>query len=481
MAALEPTKAARGRTKSRTKSRSKARSEERGAPVPDTTEERRSPWLRLPRLRAPRLDLRCPVPKSLEQVTDIGDEDEPDGVDLEKIEDLWRATADLYKSGAHPAVGVCVRHNGRRVLNRAVGYASGGGPEDPRDGPKTPVTVDTPICLFSASKAISAMVIHKLDEENVLRIDDRVCDYIPEFSHRGKHLMTIRHVLAHRAGVPNLPRAAIDLDLLSQPDDVVELLCESDLTSRPGRLLAYHAVTGGFILAEVVRRATGQDMRQVFDEKIGRPLGLRWLSFGVKPGDVGAVAENAFTGLPVIPPLKQILDRALGMGMREVVELSNDRRFIEGIIPSANSYASADELSIFYQCLLQSGEWEGKQVFAPRTVRHATSEQSIWEVDFTLGMPIRYGLGFMLGGKTVSLFGRDNAFAFGHLGLSNVFGWADPERAISVALLTSGKGVLGPHMRPLLEWIGKVGEIFPREAAQPASQAFRRPTGSDAD
>jgi CubicO group peptidase (beta-lactamase class C family) len=430
----------------------------------------------MPRLRAPRLDLRCPVPKKLDRVTSIGGEDEPDGVPPESIERIWQTTRELYRAGAHPAVTICIRHNGRRVLNRGLGYASGGGPEDPHRGPKTPISFDTPICLFSASKAISAMVIHKLDEENVLRIDDRVCDYIPEFSRHGKHLMTLRHVLSHRAGVPNLPRAAIDLDLLGRPDEVVELLCESQLVSRPGRVLAYHAVTGGFILGEVVRRATGLDIRQVFDEKIGRPLGLRWLSFGVRPEDVGAVAQNAFTGLPVIPPLKQILQRALGVSMREVVDLSNDPRFQTGIIPSANSYSSADELSTFYQCLLQSGEWAGKQVFAPRTIRRATSEQSIWEIDFTLGMPIRYGLGFMLGGKGLSLFGRDNPFAFGHLGLSNVFGWADPERAISVALLTTGKGIIGPHVRPLLRWIGEVNEVFSRDAAQPASEAFRRPS-----
>ena len=59
--------------------------------------------------------------------------------------------------------------------------------------------------------------------------------------------------------------------------------------------------------------------------------------------------------------------------------------------------------------------------------------------------------------------------------------WANPIgnrlAGISVAMLTTGKGVIGPHMRSLLEWIVKVGEIFPREAAQPASEAFRRPRG----
>jgi CubicO group peptidase (beta-lactamase class C family) len=417
----------------------------------------------------PTFNLRCPVPEALEPVTDIGPEDPPDGVDAEKIEGLWRATQKLYRAGAHPAMALCIRHNGRRVLNRTIGLAAGGGPEDPPDGVKKRLTVDTPLGVFSASKAISAMVIHKLDEENVLRIDDRICDYIPEFARHGKHRMTLRHVLSHRAGVPNLPPEAIDLDLLGRPEEVVEILCASELTSRPGRLLAYHAVTGGFILAEVVKRATGKDMREVLEEKISKPLGLRWLSYGVPEEEVGSVARNALTGLPVLPPMKQILNRALGVTMREAVELSNEPRFLTGIIPSANICATADEVSVFYQCLLQSGEYGGQRVFAPRTVRHATAEQSFWEIDFTLGLPIRYGLGFMLGNKSVGLFGRDNPFAFGHLGLSNVFSWADPERALSVALLTTGKGVVGPHVVPLVELLGQIGSVFDRDVAGPPS------------
>jgi CubicO group peptidase (beta-lactamase class C family) len=421
------------------------------------------------------MNLRCPIPAALEQVTDIGVEEPSDGIAAEEIEQIWRATEDLYRAGAHPAIALCIRHNGQRVLNRSIGVAAGGGPEDPPDGERLPLSVDTPIGLFSASKAISAMVIHKLDEENVLRLDDRVCDYIPEFSHGGKHRVTLRHVLSHRAGVPNLPPEAIDLDLLSRPEEVVHLLCQSHLVSRPGRVLAYHAVTGGFILAEVVRRATGLDMREVLEEKISRPLGLKWLSFGVSPQDVGAVAKNAYTGLPVVPPMKQLLQRALGVSMREAVELSNDPRFLTGIIPSANTCATADEVSAFYQCMLQSGEYGGQQIFAPRTIRYATAEQSFWEIDFTLGLPIRYGLGFMLGAKTVGLFGRDNPFAFGHLGLSNVFSWADPERGISVALLSTGKGIFGPHVIPLVRLLGEIGNVFDREHAQPPSEAFRQP------
>jgi CubicO group peptidase (beta-lactamase class C family) len=418
----------------------------------------------------------CDVPDSLQAITCIGEEEPADTKEIgsQQIEEIWRLTEQLYRSGAHPAIQLCIRHNGRRVLHRGIGHASGNGPDDPPGCPKVPLTLDTPINLFSASKAISAMVIHKLDEENALRIDDRVCDYIPEFSSGGKHRITLRHVLAHRAGVPNLPPEALSIDVICKPEQVVDILCHAKLASRPGRALAYHAVTGGFILAEVVKRATGKDMRELMGEKISRPLGLHWLNCGVRPDQVDAVAKNALTGYPVLPPLKQLLQRALGLPLKEVVELSNDPRFLSSIIPAANICTTADEASRFYQCMLRSGEYNDELIFAPRTVRHATAEQSYWELDLTLGFPVRYSLGFMLGNRFLGLLGGDNPFAFGHVGLSNVFTWADPERGISVALLTTGKPIISPHVVPLFRLLNEINATFKREFAEPPSEVFRK-------
>jgi CubicO group peptidase (beta-lactamase class C family) len=308
------------------------------------------------------------------------------------------------------------------------------------------------------------MVIHKLDEEHLLHLEDRVCDFIPEFSSHGKHRITIRHILSHRAGIPNLPPEAIDLELLGHPERVIEILADAKTRTRPGRLLAYHAVSGGFVLAEIVRRITGRDIRSVLEDRISRPLGLRWLSYGVAPEDVERVAVNAFTGPPVPPPLTWILKNALGTTLTHAVELSNDPRFLTGIIPAGNVITTAEELSAFYQCLLDGGELGGVRVFDPATVRHATGEQNNWELDFTLGIPIRYGLGFMLGGAPASLYGLDNPQAFGHLGLSNVISWADPERDLSAALLNNGKPVLSTHVVRLVELMVAISHGMPKVA-----------------
>jgi CubicO group peptidase (beta-lactamase class C family) len=319
------------------------------------------------------------------------------------------------------------------------------------------------------------MVVHKLDEQGVVRLDDWVCEYLPDFARHGKHRITLRHVLAHRAGVPNLPPEAMDMDILSDSAKVMDYLCEAKQVSRPGRALAYHAVTGGYILAEVVKRATGKDMRELMEEKISRPLGLHWLSCGVPPDQIGAVAQNALTGFPVMPPLKQLLKRALGVSMKEVVRLSNDPRFLTSIIPAANVCTTADEVARFYECLLRAGEWQGTQVFEPRTVRHATAEQSYWEFDLTFGFPVRYSLGFMLGNSLYGMLGGDNPHAFGHVGLSNVLTWADPERGISVALLTTGKPIMSPHVIPLLRLMNEINNVFDRKFAEAPAEVFRTP------
>jgi CubicO group peptidase (beta-lactamase class C family) len=418
----------------------------------------------------------CPVPTNLDEVTTHGPEASSrlHGVTPAGIEELWGHIEDVYRTGMHPALQVCVRHENEIVLNRAIGYAAGNGPGEPPDVPKRIVDLETPINIFSASKAVTAMLVHKLAWEGVLHLDDWVSDYIPEFALHGKERLTLRHVLAHRAGLPNLPPDALDLDLLGDPERVVEILCDTELRSRPGRILAYHAITGGFVLGAVIERATGKDLRDVLREEIAEPLGLRWFNYGVSPDQVDEVALNASTGPSPPPPFGSILKRALGASLEECVELSNDVRFQTGVIPSANIFSTAQEMSMFFQCLLDGGMHDGKQVFDRRCVRHAVAEQSWLEIDFTLIIPIRYGLGFMLGGKRFGLFGPDTEHAFGHIGLSNIYCWADPERKVSVALLNTGKPIAARHVLPLQRFINGIGSTFSKVEANVESKVEER-------
>jgi CubicO group peptidase (beta-lactamase class C family) len=421
--------------------------------------------------RIPRLPLvtdplrRIRVPRDLGSVTarssEAGDL-EAVGMTAGGVERIWAGVERLYRSGFYPAIALCVRREGEVVLDRAIGHARGNGPADRKDAVLTPATPETPFVIFSASKVMTTVVTHLLEERGLLHVGDRVCEYIPEYAVHGKQVITIEQLLSHRAGVPNLPADAFDLDRFSDREFMLEMLCSAKPSSRPGTLLSYHAVSGGFIIAEIVRRVTGGDIRTVLRQEVLKPLGFRWGNYGVSPRDVGRVALSYPTGPPALPPLSSVLERALGLPPDEVAVRSNDRRFLTGVVPSGNVVTTANEFSRFFELLLAGGELGGVRILEPRTIRRAISERAFREIDFSLVAPLRHASGFMLGASAFSLFGPDTDEAFGHLGFTNVLGWADPERALSVGLMTSGKPMLHPALGDLWLLTRAIGQEAPK-------------------
>jgi CubicO group peptidase (beta-lactamase class C family) len=415
---------------------------------------------------------RIRVPGDLESVTVVGDEADPGeaGMGADAVERIWESALSWYRSGVHPALQVCVRREGKVVLDRAVGHARGNGPRDPGDAEREQATPETPFTIYSGAKAITAFVTHMLHERGLLDIELPVAEYIPGYERHGKGEITIAHVLAHRAGVPNLPREALDLDRIDDREGLVELLCDAKPFAKPGQLLAYHAVSGGYILGEIAHRVTGKTIREVLAEEILDPLGFRWTNYGVAPEDVGAVAVNYVTGPPTLPPLSTLLTRALGKPLDDLVAATNDERLMTGIVPAANTVTTANELSRFYELMRCGGELDGVRVMRPETIRHALTERSHLEFDFSLGFPTRFSYGLMLGAARISLFGNDTQHAFGHLGFTNILSWADPERATAAAMITNGKPILYPELPRFLGLAQRITNETPK--TDPETFAF---------
>ena len=391
---------------------------------------------------------RIRLPKDLGSVTTVAAETPAAqaGLTQAQIERIWSAGRNLYRTGVHPALALCVRRHGHVVLDRAIGHARGNGPDDDRDTPKVLATPETPFCVFSTAKGVTALVIHMLAERGFLDIEDRVTDYIPEYGQHGKGETTIAHVLSHRAAVSVLPKELAELDSFTDMDLAVALICAAKPFGKPGTLLAYHAISGGIILGEIVKRTTGRSIRDVLASEILDPLEFRWGNYGVAAEDVDRVALNYVTGPRLLPPLSQLVTRALSQPIDRVVEISNQARFLTSVIPSATVVSTANELSRFFEIFRRGGELDGHRVMTPQTLRRALIEQARLEIDLTLVLPIRFSYGLMLGAKVVSLYGLDTDLAFGHLGLINIVGWADPERGVSAALLTSGKAIVYPDI-----------------------------------
>ena len=355
--------------------------------------------------RVPRLPFvpdplrRIHVRRDLETITTTGAEVDPESVGMtrEGVDRIWTAAKAWYGSGVHPAMQVCVRREGEIVLDRAIGHARGNGPDDDRESERVLATTETPFGVYSASKAVTAFLVHRLIEKGLISLDEPVATYIPGYDAKGKGGITVGHVLSHRAGVPNLPRESFDLDRAGDRDFLTAILCDAKPFAKPGQLLAYHAISGGYILGEVVHQVTGKDIREVLAEEFLVPLGFRWNNYGVAAEDVNRVGLDYATGPALPPPFSQLLARALGVSVEEVVASANDPRFQTAIVPAGNVVTTANELSRFFEVMRRGGELDGVRVLEPETIRQALVEQSHLEVDLSLGFPTRFSYGLMLG------------------------------------------------------------------------------------
>lgn len=401
--------------------------------------------------------LKVRVPARLGAVTDVDEASEKptsDGdLSQKDVNEIWKAVEELYRSGAYPGVSFCLRRRGEVLLNRSLGHARGNGPLESVRAEKLLLKTDMPICLFSASKAVTAILTHMLAEDGAIDLDMPVARYLPEFGAAGKEDTTIAQVLSHRGGFPtlDLPVGDLDPEMLLDWDRMIKMICDAPPTPGRANKMSYHAITGGFILAEIIQRVTGKPVQAFLDERLRKPLGMKYFQYGLDPKHRDQVAVNYAAGTPVRYPISKILERALMAPMGKVIEVSNSDVFMDAVIPAGNIYATAEELSRFYQMLLDGGTWNGRQVMKPETVARAVRPAGGFSFDHTLNIPMLYSEGMMLGATPVGIYGPMTAGAYGHLGFMNILGWADPARDVSVGLLVTGKAVLGSHVIALVK------------------------------
>jgi CubicO group peptidase (beta-lactamase class C family) len=384
-------------------------------------------------------DGRIRVPADLDAVTAVGEEDHS-GVDAASIERIWHAARYWYAAGMHPAIQLCLRHNGKIVLNRAIGHGWGNGPTDPPDAEKVPVTTDTPFCAYSAAKAITTTVVHMLVERGQFSLDDRVCDYLPAYTSHGKDRTTIRHVMTHSAGIPIYRGPRVDLKRMDDSEYTREQLSALKPLYRPGLMHIYHGLTWGPLMREIVSAATGRNIREILATEILDPLGFRWTNYGVAAQDVPLIAPSHATGRPMPAPMEKVFSLAVGGSMHKIIPFSNSPQYLTSVLPSSNTISTANELSRFAEILRRGGELDGVRVVKSETLSAAVKECRRLRPDVATGLvPLRWGTGYMLGSNRFGPFGRDAPAAFGHTGLSNIAVWADPERGLAAGLISSGK------------------------------------------
>jgi CubicO group peptidase (beta-lactamase class C family) len=307
------------------------------------------------------------------------------------------------------AAQLCVLADGEVVLDCAVGCGQ-----------------DALFWIFSASKPFVALLVHLLAQRGELSLDDRVASFWPEFGQRGKEPITIRQVLQHRSGLPVARSAARDALVMTDWGRSVRHIEQAHPRSRPGEAPAYHYLTYGFILGELVRRVSGVSVPEFLAAEFLDPLRLRDVHLGL-PRDLCGRAVPVRGGGPA------------GLLTQAVV---NRRATREAVIPAAGISATARDLARFYLALLRGGELGGTRVLDAATVEQARRPSSDGERDSFLRLPIRWSQGFQLGGPAPGPgvdrpMGRlSSPQAFGHNGSNCCIAWADPVHRLVFVYLT---------------------------------------------
>ncbi|MEQ6885683.1 serine hydrolase domain-containing protein [Salicola sp. Rm-C-2C1-2] len=424
------------------------------------------------------------VPADLDSVTEVdtqGEQPAADaGISAEALNAVWEKVATLYRTGTHPGMQITLRHKGKLVLNRSLGHSQGNGPEDRAHGPRVRMTPETPVCFFSASKAVTALLVHMLAEDGLINLLDPVSSYCPEFARNGKKHITIQQILSHRGGIPGLPRGT-PIDAFWDEQHIWKLLCDARPIEADGSTVAYHAITGGYVMGELVRRVTGESIATLLDKRLRQPMGMRYFTYGIDHDDLLDLAWNYATGPKLVFPVSWIVERALGADINTVAEISNDPRFQEAIIPAGNLCGTAEEMGRFFQMMLNGGTWNGRLICDRETVIGAVQAYGRMQIDRTMMIPMRFSTGFMLGAAPVGIWGSQSDEAFGHVGLINKWCWADPSRDISVSLVNTGIPIVGHHLPALAGFVNQVCRSFPvlSESERPlgvVQGARRRPS-----
>lgn len=406
-------------------------------------------------LRRPRLGLQKLVadhPPHL--VTATGDE-EPAHF---PVHDIWSAVKHLYATGLHPAIALHIRHRGRVVMDRTIGHLE----HEPGQPAGAMARPDSLFSLFSASKIVTSALVLALCEDGVLALDRPLVAWLPEIDRHGKGAILLRHLLQHTAGIPDMPPVHDIADVLARGRIDIARLAELPLQSVPGQKVAYHSMTWGFLLHEIVERATGKPIRQLLRERLTGPLGLDQMDYGVPEPRLPEVARHAVTGPPVPGFMAKIFSRNIGVPFDKAIEISNRPEFLTGVLPMANVIAPPRQTGAFMDMLLNGGQLGGVRVLQENTARQMHRDVTPWQIDGTIRLPLSYGLGVMMGHRLPSLYGPNTGGAFGHLGLSSVVVWADPARQLAVAFLNTGKPMAAPGMVLWYRVLERISSLVPR-------------------
>lgn len=338
--------------------------------------------------------------------------------------------AALLADGTETGAAVCVYLGDEPVVDLWGGWADAAG--------SRPWQRDTIVPTYSVTKAPAAVTLLSVVDRGLVGLDDRVASVWPEYGSAGKEPTTVRHLLAHRAGLPTFPEPRPDPAAWADWDDLVAMLARATPEWEPGTAHAEHAYTYGHLLGEVVRRVDGRSLGRVWREDLAARLGLDF-QIGLRDDECARVAEMEYATpswpVDVGGEPGSLRDRAVTnpAGARDLAVLNSDL-WRRAEIPAVNGHGTARAIARFYAAvagrldvpLLSDG------LRAELLTPVATGPDLMLEREVTWGLGVQFegsyvGMGGL--GGADGLADRTRGYSFGYVTRR----LADHDRAISLS------------------------------------------------
>ena len=372
------------------------------------------------------------------------------GYALKGFESVQEAFAENFSRRNELGAACCIYRNGEKVVDLW------GGVRNETTG--EPWEEETMVLVFSATKGMTAMVMALAHSRGWLDYEERVCTYWPEFARQGKERITVRHLLAHQAGLFGFD-APVDKSVIADFDRLAEIMADQRPEWEPGMRQAYHAISLGFYEGELLRRVDPQhrSLGQFFQEEIASPLGLE---FYIRLPET--IPDSRLATLKLASPITTMM----GLPWSVILAAMNRRSvFFRSMITNPGTLLAIDPEHIYARNLeVPSGGGVG----TARAIAHAYGDfatggrelglrpETLCALEAPAVPPqrgfhdeclkgnLQFSLGFM---KPTTAWSFGHPGAYGSPGAGGALGYADPQTGVGYAYVTNrmGKSVDDPR------------------------------------
>lgn len=364
---------------------------------------------------------------------------------LQRIDTMLQGYVDREK--VNGVVGLLVR-DGKIAYYKSFGYDD--------MSAKTPMKKDAIFRIASQTKAITSTAVMILYEQGKFDLDEPLWHFIPEFRNpkviekynaedttyttvAAKRQITIRDLLTHTSGIAYAQigsaqanaiyhKAGVHLEIGTGKEllaDQMKLLATVPLMHQPGEKWTYGLNTD--LLGYLIEVVSGMSLDAFFRKSIFVPLGMKDTYFYL-PKEKQNRLVTMYSD-----------DRATGKVKKTepVIKIAADNFYkdypnSDGLMYSGGGGLSSTiyDYAIFLQMMLNGGEYNGKRILSPASVRMMTTDQVS---EFNRGSN-QFGLGFGIISKKAGTLApwQEGSYEWG--GMFATTYWVDPKSKL-VALI----------------------------------------------